>query len=64
MTDMLTTPQAAKLIGRSAVSLRRWRMEGRGPEYVKVNASVVLYDRKDVEAWCREHLPVPDKYLT
>ena len=51
MKDWLTTKDAAPIVGRSVDTLRRWRMEGNGPEYVKVNARFVMYSRDALDAW-------------
>lgn len=48
------TADAARLIGVSPKTLLNWRYEGKGPEYVRVSRSLVLYRRDDLDAWLRE----------
>lgn len=40
----------AKMLGVSGVTVRIWRMKGKGPRWVKVG-SRVRYDLADVRAW-------------
>jgi len=41
---MLTTKEAASLLGRPHSTLERWRCEGRGPDYVKEEGGVRYYE--------------------
>jgi hypothetical protein len=45
----------AKVLGgnvkRSIHTLQRWRIQGEGPPYIKLQNGGVLYDEKDVEEW-------------
>lgn len=50
MQDMLSTPQAAQLIGVAVKTLENWRTLGRGPEFVKAGGRVV-YDPADIQTW-------------
>jgi hypothetical protein len=43
VTKMLTTKEAAALLGRPSSTLERWRCEGRGPDYVKEEGGVRYY---------------------
>ena len=36
----LTTPEAAARLGISDITMRRWRIEGFGPKYLKIGRSV------------------------
>jgi predicted DNA-binding transcriptional regulator AlpA len=53
----LKTPAAAKYLGLSAKTLRAWRLRGpddpglRGPKYITISGSCVLYERKELDAW-------------
>lgn len=51
MDDMLTTKEAAKIVGRHEQTLRRWRVEGSGPKYVKVTPRLVMYSRDALDEW-------------
>jgi Helix-turn-helix domain len=41
---MLTTREAAAVLGRPHSTLERWRCEGRGPDYVKEEGGVRYYE--------------------
>jgi predicted DNA-binding transcriptional regulator AlpA len=47
------TREAAAIVGVSSALLRLWRTEGRGPDYVKLGASVV-YRQDVVEDFARK----------
>jgi Helix-turn-helix domain len=46
----LTVAEATTFLRISAVTLGRWRMEGRGPPFRKFGRRVV-YERADLSAW-------------
>ncbi len=46
----LTEKDVAKQINVSLATLRRWRLERRGPRFVKVGA-LVRYRPEDLEQW-------------
>lgn len=50
--ELLTTIQAAELVGRQPRTLEDWRRKGVGPAYLP--GSPVLYRREDVESWLHE----------
>ena len=50
----LTTDEVAELYGYSAGTLRNWRCKGRGPAYTR-DGGVIVYRRKDVEAYQEAH---------
>lgn len=50
MLDLLKEDDVAKQLHVSAASLRRWRLLGRGPQFIKVGA-LVRYRPEDVEEW-------------
>jgi hypothetical protein len=47
---MLSTPEAAAYIGKSASWLNKTRMSGTGPVYLKVGGSVI-YAKADLDAF-------------
>jgi predicted DNA-binding transcriptional regulator AlpA len=47
----LNEHQVAEIMGMSVSSVRRWRLLGRGPKYVKVGGVAVRYRSSDMEAW-------------
>lgn len=48
--EMLSTREAAPLVGVSAGTLDNWRVAGRGPRFVKAGRKVV-YDPAEIAAW-------------
>ena len=50
MQVFLTEKDVAKQITVSLATLRRWRLEQRGPRFVKVGA-LVRYRPEDLEQW-------------
>lgn len=50
MTELLSTQDAAKVVGLSPQTLAILRVEGGGPRYVKLGRSV-RYDPADLAAW-------------
>ncbi len=49
--QLLSTPDAAKLLGVSASYLNQSRLRGDGPAYVKISPTCVRYRRADLDAW-------------
>lgn len=47
--------EAARIMGVSVGSLRRWRREGRGPNFVRIERCVG-YRISDLESFLGEHL--------
>jgi hypothetical protein len=50
MLNLLTEEDVAKHLHVSLAALRRWRLEGRGPRFIKVSA-LVRYRPEELEAW-------------
>jgi predicted DNA-binding transcriptional regulator AlpA len=50
LSNLLPEKEVAPRLAISLASLRRWRVEGRGPRYLKLGASV-RYRVSDVEQW-------------
>lgn len=55
MSNLLTEDKVADRLNVSLASVRRWRLEHRGPRFIKVG-SLVRYRPEDVESWL-EALP-------
>ena len=56
--EVLTTLQAARLLKRRPETLRRWRVVGGGPPWVRVGSSPrarCLYLRRHIDAWMEQH---------
>ena len=50
MNILLTEEEVTKRLHVSLASTRRWRLERRGPEFIKVG-SLVRYRPEDLESW-------------
>jgi len=50
MDTLLTEEDVAKQLHVSVASLRRWRLERRGPQFIKVGA-LVRYRPEELEVW-------------
>jgi hypothetical protein len=50
MSTLLTEDDVATQLHVSVASIRRWRLERRGPPFMKVG-SLVRYRLEDMEAW-------------
>ena len=53
MSNLMTETEVAKRLNVSLASVRRWRLERRGPTFVKVSA-LVRYRPEDLDAWLSE----------
>lgn len=53
MSNLMTEIEVAKRLNVSLASVRRWRLERRGPPFVKVGA-LVRYRPEDLNAWLSE----------
>jgi predicted DNA-binding transcriptional regulator AlpA len=51
---LLNEHQVADSCAISVLTLRKWRVEGRGPRYVKIG-TLVRYRPEDVDAWIESH---------
>jgi predicted DNA-binding transcriptional regulator AlpA len=51
MTPVLSEHQAAELLGLSVRTLQRFRVEGRGPRYLKLGRKRVAYAEADLGTW-------------
>ena len=50
MNTLLTEEEVAKRLHVSLASIRRWRLERRGPQFIKVG-SLVRYRPENLESW-------------
>jgi excisionase family DNA binding protein len=55
---LLTTRQAARLLGFSPRALEGWRLRGGGPAFVRVSRRSVRYRRADLDRWAEERLRI------
>jgi hypothetical protein len=47
---LLTERDVARVVNMSLASVRKWRLYGRGPRYIKINTAV-RYRPEDVNIW-------------
>ncbi len=52
--QLYTTADAAVILGRAPITLRRWRMDGTGPSYILMN-NRALYTRDALVAFISSH---------
>ncbi|WP_293873307.1 helix-turn-helix transcriptional regulator [Sphingomonas sp. UBA978] len=50
MQKLLTTKEAAPLVGVRPKTLENWRVLGRGPQHIRAGRNIA-YDVSDIEAW-------------
>ena len=55
LVKLLNDHALAELCGFGVETVRRWRLQGRGPRFVKIG-SMVRYRTSDIETWL-ESLP-------
>jgi hypothetical protein len=63
-TDLVKTPIAAGVLGKHEVTLRAWRVDGRGPPYSKdpdPRGASVLYRVGDLWIWCERNTIDPGR---
>jgi predicted site-specific integrase-resolvase len=51
---MLSEKQAAQMLAVSVAALRRWRREGRGPQFTRLQRCI-RYDVRAIEKFLAEH---------
>jgi hypothetical protein len=52
--ELVDTHRAAEILGRSAATLKRWRHEGVGPDWIEIEGRV-SYDVKVLLAYIRKN---------
>lgn len=55
---LISTKDAAEMLGKTANTLKRWRYEGIGPDYVEVEGTI-RYDVAVLEEYVRKNTRVP-----
>jgi Helix-turn-helix domain len=56
--EFIATKRAAEILGRSPATLKRWRYEGTGPEYVEIEGRV-RYDVRVLLDYIKRNTRVP-----
>jgi hypothetical protein len=54
--------KAAEILGRTVASLKKWRVQGRGPAYFKIRRRA-FYNREDLEKFMQSEIErvIPDQ---
>lgn len=50
LENLLTTPEVADRLGVAEITLRKWRIYGTGPRFIRCGANV-RYRSSDIESW-------------
>lgn len=53
---LLTEKEASRILGFSIRTLQKWRIQGRGPIFVRVSPRAIRYRLDDLESWIIESL--------
>ena len=51
MEPLLNEHDVARITGLSLATVRRWRLVGQGPRYIKASAAAVRYRPEDIATW-------------
>jgi predicted DNA-binding transcriptional regulator AlpA len=51
LPELATDVEVAKVLQLKAGTLRNWRIEGKGPRWIKIGTYAVRYRRSDLAAW-------------
>jgi hypothetical protein len=54
LEPLYSTPEAAARLGVAEITLRKWRITGFGPRYIKAGSNV-RYRGADLESWVNSH---------
>jgi hypothetical protein len=55
--DLVSSNEAAAMLGLKPISLRIWRLKGKGPRFYKLHSSKqapVHYSRAEIQSWLAE----------
>jgi hypothetical protein len=61
---LLTTKQAAEMMGRSPATLRSWRCSKIGPPFTRLHPRSVVYAQADLERYVAERTVTPSVRVT
>ena len=63
LKSLLTTKQAARMLGYSHKTLEAWRMKGAGPPYIRLPNTHIRYSHDDLISWVSgDERSKPDAY--
>jgi excisionase family DNA binding protein len=49
-----TEVEAASYLGLKVYTLRKWRRDGSGPEYIRCGARLIRYMQADIDGWLEQ----------
>jgi predicted DNA-binding transcriptional regulator AlpA len=49
--ELLDTVKTAQMLGLHPTTLATWRVEGRGPRFIKIGERKVRYRQDDIDHW-------------
>lgn len=58
LPQLVNTNEAARILGRSPATLKRWRTEGIGPKYIQIH-NRTRYDVSELLAYIEQHTKKP-----
>jgi hypothetical protein len=61
MVPLLTDVSAGKLLGKSPMTLWRWRRDGIGPPFITLPNGGARYSLRDLEEWVARNRTTPDE---
>lgn len=61
---LITTQEAADMMGRKPSTLRAWRCAKIGPPFTRLTKQSVLYDERDIQKYVSERRFVPSVHAT
>jgi len=58
MEKLLSSKEAAEMLGIKVATLRTWRMKSKSPRYVRIGGirSRCMYRKEDVKTWIEDRL--------
>jgi predicted DNA-binding transcriptional regulator AlpA len=53
MPEFLTPAELSAIVRKTGMTLRRWRLAGTGPRFVRLESGHVLYPLSEVQSWLK-----------
>ena len=54
LSGTMNTVQAAEYLSVSEATMKRWRSNGTGPEYIRLGERIIKYRQTDLDRWLIE----------
>jgi len=55
-SPLLTEGQAAEILNLTRRALQSWRVQGRGPKFVRISGACIRYRQEDLSDWIESRL--------